>query len=108
MLKISQSHQLTAAKTLQWTNMFDVFRCVSEKLSLPGLLICYTFPLLVKLYVCLHVRMFKDVYSLQAKEACVDVCAVPQRYSFGLAYELCMQQTEILKIYFFLSANYGV
>ena len=66
------------------------------------------FSLLVKLYVCLHVRMFKDVYSLRATEVWVDVCAEPQRYCFGHRYELCMQQTEILKIYFFLSANYGV
>lgn len=107
-LKISHSHWLTAAKTLQWTNMSDVFRRVSEKPSLPGLLICCTFSLLVKLYVCLHVRMFKDVYSLRASDVWMDVCAVPQRYSFGHRYELCMQQTEILKIYFFLSANYGV
>lgn len=34
--------------------------------------------------------------------------AATQRYSFGHRYELCMGTREIFKIYFFLTANYGV
>lgn len=53
-----------------------------------------------KLYSTKHVILWAG--------ECVNVYAEAQRYSFGHMNELCMEQTEFLKIYFFLSANYSV
>lgn len=63
------------------------------------------------MFVCVHtvhayICTFKCVRS--HKQESVNVHAEAQRYSFGHRYELCIEQTEILKIYFFLSANYSV
>lgn len=63
--------------------------------------------------VCSNVHAQEHTPQCQAckpvsRRVCVIGYAEAQRYSFGHRYELCMEQKEILKIYFFLSTNYSV
>lgn len=100
---MKKRQQLTASNISKQRNTTDVFNRFQTKLQSFSHLCVRAHP---RLYG--HVKNVCMSTQAPSRSVSVTVYAEAQRYCFGDRYELCMEQREILKIYFSLSANYSV
>lgn len=120
--KNNSFHSLATANVWQWTTcwislaLFLIQLSVFSLLIIPHFSFVWTLWTLPRVYSAWCACLIESVwthnpnYKVSEKPClCGDVkmCMRRKRYSVGHRYELCILQTEILKIYFFLSANYN-
>lgn len=91
-----------------WSNMNKQIWCFQNLFNQDSMFFLLLPLLVVQPYMCARLHQHPLHISRLWAGVCVIMYAEAQGYSFGHWYELFMEWREILKIYFFLSANYSV